>query len=90
MPPDLGKTFYWTFVAYFLTKVHENWMHDYGSENTTNDVFYFSVSAIELEFQPIDFLACHFFITFIRRLTQMFSLILFSRTMSGLKDTRLA
>ena len=39
-----------TFEAYFLTKKHANWMHDYLSGNTSNDIFYFSVRVIELEF----------------------------------------
>ena len=46
--------------------------------------FQFSVSVIELEFQPIGFLARHFFITFIRTLTQMLILTLFSRILDGL------
>ena len=44
-----------------LTKVYENWMHNYRSENVSNDIFRFSVSIIELEFQPTGFLVCHFY-----------------------------
>ena len=40
--------------------------------------FHFSVSIVELEFPPINFLACHFFTTFIRKLLQMLILTLFS------------
>ena len=55
-----NKTFLCTFEAYFLMKVQENWMHDYWNENTSNDIFHFSVSAIELMFQSIDFLMHQF------------------------------
>ena len=58
-------------------KVHEIWMHDYWNENTSNDIFPFSVSVIEIKFQPIGFLACHFFFTFIQKLTKMLILTLF-------------
>ena len=43
-------------------EMHENWMLDYWNENTSNDIFHFSVNVIELEFQPIGFLAIfHYF-----------------------------
>ena len=42
-------------LKHFLTKVNANWMHDYWSKNTSNDIFHTSVSVIELEFQPIGF-----------------------------------
>ena len=35
---------------------------------------------IELEYQPIGFLTCHFFITFIRKLTHKFIFTIFSNT----------
>ena len=66
-----------TFEACFLTKVYENWMYDYWNKNTSNDNFHFSVSVIELEFKTIGFLGHHFFIVFIRKLTQMLILTLF-------------
>ena len=50
MPTDWSQTFLYAFEAYFLPKVHENWMNVYWSENTSNDIFHFSVSVIELEF----------------------------------------
>ena len=68
----------------FLTKVHEIWMHDYWSENTSNDIFHFSITVIELEFQRKGTFECKFFITFIRKLTQMLILTLFSRIPGGL------
>ena len=46
-------------------------MHDYYNENTYNDTFHFSVSAVELEFKQISFLAYHFVMTFIRKLTEV-------------------
>ena len=61
IPTDWSKTFLCTFEAYFLTKVHENRMRDYWSEITSDDIFHFSVSVIELEFRPIGFLTCHLF-----------------------------
>ena len=67
-------------------EVHEIWMHDYRSENLSNDIFPFSVSVVELEFQLIGFLACHIFITFIRKLTQMLILNLFSQILCGLTE----
>ena len=60
-------------------------MRDYSSE-MSNDIFQFSVSIIELEFQPIGFLTHDFFITFIRKLTQMLILTLFSRILGGLTE----
>ena len=71
-----------------MTKVHEIKMHDYLNENESNDIFHFSVSVIELEFQPIGFLLGHFFVTFIRKLTQMLILTLFSRILGGLTGKR--
>ena len=61
--------------------MYANWMRVYWSENASNDIFHFSVSIIELEFQPIGFLAWHFFVTFIRKLTQTLILTLFFRIM---------
>ena len=58
-------------------------MHDY---NASNDSFHFSVSVIQLELTG--FLACHFFVIFIRKLTQMLILTLFSRTLDGLTEKR--
>ena len=71
-------------------KVHINWMHDYRNENTSNEIFPYSVSVIELEFQPIGFLGSHFFITFIRKLTQMLILTLFTRILGGLTKKQIA
>ena len=64
--------------------MHEIWMHDYPSENTSHDISNFSTSVIELEFQSISFLTRHFFITFIGKLIQMLILTLFSRILGGL------
>ena len=50
----------------------------------SDDIFHFSVSVIELELQPIGFLGCHFFIPFIRKLTQMPILIPFCRISGGI------
>ena len=72
----------------FLTKVPEIWMRDYWSENTSNNVFHCSVSVIEFEFQLIGFLASCFFVTFIRKLTQMRILTVFSRILDGLTEKR--
>ena len=44
-----------TFKAYFQTKMNEIWRHIYRSENTSNDVFHFSVDIIGFEFQPMAF-----------------------------------
>ena len=44
----------------------EIWKHDYPSEITSNDVFYFSINIIRFEFQPMDFLGCDFFARFVR------------------------
>ena len=52
----------------------------------SNDIFQFSDSDIELEFQPLDILACSFFVTFIRKLTQMLILTLFSQLLGGLTE----
>ena len=68
--------------------MHEIRMHDYWNENTSNDTFYFSVSVVELEFQPIGFLASHFFITFIRKWTQEPILTLCSRILGDLTEKR--
>ena len=57
-------------------------------KNTSNDIFHFSVSVVELQFQPIDFLACHFFINYIQKLTQMLILTLFFRILGGLTEKR--
>ena len=86
MPIDWSKISLFTFEAYFLTKLHENWMRHYSCENTFNDIFYFSVSVIKLEFQPTGFLACHFFMTFSRKLTQMLILILFTWALGSLTE----
>ena len=67
----------------FLTKANEVWRRDYSSKNASNDAFHFSASIIEFEFQPIGFLVCHFFITFIGKLTEMLILALFSRILDG-------
>ena len=80
---DRVKTFLCIFETYFLTKVHKNWMHDYWNENTSNDIFHFSISFKELKFQPIGFLARHFF----WKLTQMLILTLFFRISGGLTKT---
>ena len=48
--------------------MHEYLLHDYWKENTSSDIFYFSVSVTKLEFQAIGFLACHFFIIFIQKM----------------------
>ena len=69
MPTGWSKFFKRIFEAYFLTKMHEISMLDYWSENTSNDIFQFSVSVIEHEFQLIGFLVRHFFVAFIRKLT---------------------
>ena len=50
--------------------------------------FYFSVSIIELEFQPTGYLVFHLFMTFIQKLTQMPILILFSLMLGGLTEKR--
>ena len=50
--------------------------------------FQFFVNIIELELQPIGFRARHFFITFIRKLTQMLILSQFSRILGGLTEKR--
>ena len=73
-----------------MAKVREIWMHDYWNKNMPNDFFHFSVSGTKLEFQQIGFLMCHFFITFIQKLTQMLILTLFSLILGGLtkKDKR--
>ena len=55
MPTDCSKFFKRTFEAYFLMKIYEIWMRDYRNENTSNDIFKFSVCVIELELQPIGF-----------------------------------
>ena len=64
-------------------------MHNYWNENTWNDTFHFSVSVVELEFQQIGFLAYHFFLPFIRKLTQVFILTLFFRILGGLTEKRI-
>ena len=52
-----------------------------------SNIFHFSVSVIELEFQHvIGFHAQHFFFPFIRKLTQMHILTVFSNTVSGLAE----
>ena len=61
-------------------------MYDNRNENTANDAFHFSVSIVELEFQQIGFLAYHFFTPFIRKLTQVLTLTLFSRILGGLRE----
>ena len=60
-------------------------MHDYRNENVSIDTFNFSVSVIELVFQPIGFLAFRFSIIFIRKLIQTLILTLFFRTLGDLK-----
>ena len=72
----------------FLTKVNKICKHDYSSRNMSNDTFPFSVSVIELEFQQIGFLARYFFISFIRKLTQILILVLFSGILGGLTAKR--
>ena len=76
------------FHRQYATKVHKIWMHDYSNENTSNDAFHFSLSVAELEFQQISFLAYHFFITFIRKLTQVLILTLFFRVLGCLTEKR--
>ena len=48
------------FWSLFFNKSAWNLVLDYWSENTYNDIFQFSVNVIELEFQLISFLVCHF------------------------------
>ena len=73
----LEKNFLCTFKACFFTKVHKICNSDYSNENTSNGPFHFSGTAVVLEFLQISFLAYHFFITFIRKLTQVLILTLF-------------
>ena len=63
-------------------------MNDYSNENTSIDVFHFSVSVTELSFNRQVFLACQFFIIFIRKLTQMLILTLFFRILGNLTEKR--
>ena len=42
----------------------EIWMHDYWNKSTSNNIFHFSVSVIELKFQLIGFLGCPLFLHF--------------------------
>ena len=72
----------------FLTKVNEICRHCYLSKNMSNDAFYFSVIITELEFDVIGFLACHFFIFFIRKLIQMLTLTLFPQILGSLTVNR--
>ena len=58
-------------------------MYNYWNENTSNNIFHFPVSIIELEFQPIGFMTCNFFVTFIGKLTQTLILTLFSQILEG-------
>ena len=64
---------------YFLTKVDEIWKHDYWRENALNDAFHFSDNIIELEFQKMGWLICHFFITLVWKLVIIFIFILYSQ-----------
>ena len=84
--PDWSKFFKHTFETYFLMKVHKAWMRNHWSENPSNYIYQFSESVIELEFQPIGFLGRHFFITFVRKLTQMLILTVFFRILAGLTE----
>ena len=61
-------------------------MHDYWNVNTSNDIFHFCVSVTEFEFQPIGFISCHFFTSFIQNLMQMLIFSLFSRTLGSLTE----
>ena len=45
--------------------------YDYRNENISNDGFYFCLNIIGFEFQPMKFLACDFFVRFVRKLAQM-------------------
>ena len=71
---------------FFFTKANEICKLDYSNKNMLNNVFHFSVSITELEFQLIGFLAYHFFITFIQKLIQMLILTLFSGILGSLTE----
>ena len=60
--------FFFFFSFLFLTKANEIERYDYSSKNLSNDAFQFSVSVTELEFQPIGFIACHFFHQFYQKI----------------------
>ena len=51
-------------------------------------IFFIFLSVIELEFQMTGFLTCHFFIPFIRKLTQMLIETLFSWILVGFTEKR--
>ena len=59
-------------------------MHNYYIENMSNDIFYFSLSIVELKLQTIGSLERQFFATFNRKSMEMLILILFSRILSSL------
>ena len=77
----------WVNIAHFWDKTHIIALE--LIKNTSNDISHFSISVTELEFQSIGCLASHFLITFIRKLTQMPILTLFSRILDGLTEKKL-
>ena len=72
MAAEWSKTLKRTFEAYFGKKMNEIWRLDYGNENTSNDVFHFSVNILGFEFQQTAFLLCDFFARFDQKSVQTF------------------
>ena len=84
-----GKKFLKHFWSLFFDNCAFNWWC-YWNKNASNDIFFFfffSVSVMEFESQPTGFLAHHFFIIFIQKLTQMLTLTLFSQIVGSLTTT---
>ena len=52
--------------------MNEIWSFDYRNENTSNDVFCFSVNLIGFEFQPTDFFHVRLFHSFCPKITSNF------------------
>ena len=71
----------------FLTKMHKIWIHDYWNKNASNGTFHFSVS-YRTQFHRINSLAYHFFVIFIRKLSQVLVLTLIFRTLDDLTEKR--
>ena len=69
-------------------EVHKIWMHDYLNENTSNGTFHFSFRVVKLEFQQINFIPDHFFITIVGKLTEVLILTLFFWILGCLTEKR--
>ena len=71
-----------------MTKINEIWKRDHWIENKYDDVFHFSVSVVEFEFQTISFLTCDFFSRFVRNSVQTFTLTSLSPKICGFIEKR--